>query len=204
MGSKLELAVDERAVSASEVRRLRREGIVPANMYGHNQSSVPLQVDGKVLERLLERGGSKGILLLKIGDQPAVQALIKKVDYNPISSKPTHVEFYRVSATQMLKTRVRLHFVNEAAGSLRGMVVQRSLNEVMVESAPADLPNAIEVDLSGLRELGDMIRVRDLVVSPAVMIVTDPNDMVAGIQQTGAAEKTETAEKKLAVAASTP
>jgi len=66
MGSKLELAVDERAVSASEVRRLRREGIVPANMYGHNQSSVPLQVDGKVLEQALGDAGKLDITVIGI------------------------------------------------------------------------------------------------------------------------------------------
>ncbi len=205
MSNQLELAVEERVVSGKHVKRLRQQGIVPANMYGHNQSSVPLQVNSKELQGVLARGGNNVILALKVENKPTVQALIKQIQRNAISREPTHVDFYRVAATETLKTHVHLHFVNEeAATSISGATLLRSLNEVMVECLPGDLPAAIEVDLSALKEVGSVIRVGDLKVGPGVNILTDHNDMVAGIQRQAAAEKEEAVEAKPEAAPPTP
>ena len=68
-----QLVVEERVVSGKQVKRLRHQGIVPANMYGHNLSSVSLQVTGKALHGALDHGGNDVILSLKVGNQPAVQ-----------------------------------------------------------------------------------------------------------------------------------
>lgn len=204
MSNQLELAVEERAVSEKNLKRLRRQGIVPANMYGHNLRSVSLQVNSTVLQKLLARGGKNVILSLKVGDKPAVQALIKQVQRNPVSGETVHVDFYQVAATETLKTHVRLHFVNEAAANLDGGNLLRSLSEVMVECLPGDLPSSIQVDLSDLREAGDVIRVGNLTVDPAVTILTDHNDMVAGVQQQARTGKTEEAEAKAEPVAATP
>ena len=197
MSDQLELVVEERVVSGKQVKRLRHQGIVPANMYGHNLSSVSLQVTGKALHGALDHGGNDVILSLKVGNQPAVQALIKKVQRNPISGEAIHVDFYRVAAAETLKARVRLHFTNEdAATSLGGVSARRSLNEVTVECLPGDLPAAIDVDLSPLKEAGAMIRVGDLTVGPGVTILADPNDMVAGMHRQAVADNEETVEEK--------
>lgn len=195
MSSQLELAVEERTVSGKQVKRLRQQGIVPANMYGRDQPSVPLQVNSVTLQRLFGQGGHNVILLLKVGNQPAVQALIKQVHHNPRGGEIAHVDFYRVAATEKLKTHVQLHFVNEVRSpSLGDVTVLRALNEVMVECLPGDLPAAIQVDLSQLREVGAVIRVVDLTVAPGVTILTDHNETVAGVHQRAAAmEKAEAA-----------
>lgn len=204
MSKQLELAVEERAVSAKQVRRLRQQGIVPANMYGHNQPSVALQVNGIALQRLLARGGNN-VILLKVGNQPAVQALIKQVQRNPITDKTLHVEFHRVAVSEKLKTHVQLHFVNEpGAASLANGTVLRSLNEVMVECLPADLPDNIEVDLSSLNEVGAVIRVGNLTVGPGVAILTDHNDMVAGVREQAHIAKAEGLEGKAETVGATP
>lgn len=105
------------------------------------------------------------------------------------------MEFHRVAIQEKLGTHVRLHFVNEAGvATLSNVSVLRSLSEVMVECLPADLPNNIEVDLSQLTELGAMIRVGNLTVGPGVTILTDHNDMVAGVHQQAHMEKVEGAE----------
>ncbi|MBI2862977.1 MAG: hypothetical protein HYX94_00240 [Chloroflexi bacterium] len=78
------------AVSGKNVKRLRRQGIVPANIYGRNQSSMSLQLNSLVLQKLLARGGKDAILALKVGDKPVVQALIKQVQrslFDPASAR---------------------------------------------------------------------------------------------------------------------
>ena len=182
MNRQLELAAEERAVLGKHVRLLRRQGIVPANLDGRNQPSLALQVNEKDLQRLLARGGSK-VIQLKVGDRPAIPALIKRVQLNPVTGKASHLELHRVASQEKLRTNVRLRFVNEPAMLLDNASVSRSLSEVMVECLPADLPNAIEVDLSQLTETDSLIRVGNLTVGPGVTILTDQNDVVAGVHK---------------------
>ncbi len=204
MSNLFELVAEERAVSGKQVKRLRQQGIVPANMYGPGQPSVALQVNGVALQKLL-RSGSNSVFLLKVANKPAVQALIKKVQHGVVGDETIHVDFYQVTATEKLKTLVPLHFVNEAApGSLGDMIVTRSLREVMVECLPGDLPANIQVDLSGLTEAEAIIRVGNLHVSPAITILTDPNDMVAGMHQQARPEKTEEVDGNAPAAAAIP
>ncbi|MBI3978524.1 MAG: 50S ribosomal protein L25 [Chloroflexi bacterium] len=204
MSKQLELVAEERVVLGKQVGRLRRQGIVPANMYGHDLPSVALQVNALSLRKLLARGGNN-VISLKVGSEPAVQALIKQVQRNAMTDETTHVDFYRVAATVKLKTYVQLHFVNEArTASLSNVTVLRSLSEVMVECLPADLPDHIEVDLSLLTEVGAVIRAGDLAVSPAVTIVTDHHDLVARLHQQTRPEKAEGAEGKVESAMTTP
>ncbi|MCL4465300.1 MAG: 50S ribosomal protein L25 [Chloroflexi bacterium] len=204
MREQRELTVEERIVSAPQMRRLRHEGIVPANIYGQSQPSLALQVDGIVLQRLLARGGSN-VIQLKVGDKPAVQALIKKVQRDPVSGKTIHVDFLRVAASEKMKARVQLHFFNEARTGGGGQgIVSRPLNEVMVECLPAALPANIQVDLSTLREIGSAIRVGDLVVGPGVTVTTDHNELVAALHQQVRGEKAEGVEGKVEAVAAAP
>ncbi len=195
MSKQLELVAEERVVLGKEVARLRRQGIVPANMFGHDVPSVALQVNAVSLKKLLARGGNN-VISLKVGSKPAVQALIKHVQRNAITDETTHVDFHMVATTDKLKTHVPLHFIREPrAAGLANMTVLRSLSEVMVECLPADLPDNIEVDLSRLSEVGDAIRVGDLAAGQDVTIVTDHNEMVAGLQQ-ARVDKADVAEGK--------
>lgn len=204
MAEQRELMVEERVVSAQQVRRLRHAGIIPANMYGQNQPSLALQVDGVVLQKMLGRGGSN-VILLKVGDTTAVQALIKKVQRDPVSGKVIHVDFLRVAATEKMKARVQLHFFNEAGAGGQGLtMVSRPLNEVMVECLPADLPASIQVDLSAMQEIGSVIRVGDLAVGSGVTITTDHNELVAALHQQVGVEKDEGADEKVDSSAPAP
>ncbi len=201
----MELAVDERTVSGKRARRLRQQGIIPANVYGQNLPSLPLQVNGLALEKLLGHGGAKVILSLKVGNEAPIQAMIKEVHHDPRGGAITHVDFYRVAATEKLKSHIQLHFVNEVrAADLDDVVVFRPLNEVVVECVPGDLPATIQVDLSRLRQVGDVIRVGDLAVGPGVTILTDHNELVAGVHPRPTKEKAEVVEGKAEVPVAGP
>ncbi|MHB0871782.1 MAG: 50S ribosomal protein L25 [Chloroflexota bacterium] len=205
MSNQMELAVEERTASGKQVRQLRKRGIVPANLFGRHLPSMSLQVNGLTLQKLLAHGGKDVILLLKVGDRPAVPALIKKVEHATVSGTIEHVDFYLVNAAEKLRTQIRLQFVNEAGAASQGdVLVQRPLNEVTVECLPADLPAAIQVDLSMLSELDATIRVRDLAVGPGVTILTDQNETVAAVHLQAHLEKTEDTDGKAEAGAATP
>ena len=205
MSNQMELAVEERTVSGKQVKQLRKKGIVPANMFGHAQPSVSLQVDKLVLQRVLAHGGKNVILLLKVADRPGVPVLIKNVQRDVVSGAIDHVDFYMVNATEKLRTQIHLHFINEATVASRAdVLVQRPLNEVTVECLPADLPSAIQVDLSKLDEVDVVIRVGDLAVGPGVTILTDHNEIVAAVHLQAHLETPEEATAESAAAATTP
>lgn len=185
MSNQIELVAEERLVRGKQVKRLRKDGIVPANLYGHREPSLPLQVPGGTLSRLLSHEGASTIFRLKIGAKPPVQALVKEFQRDPKTGEVTHVDFFRVAATEKLKTHVPLHFVNEAEAMKMGDVtVQRALADVLVECLPADLPAVIQVDLGKLTEVGAVIRVSDLEVPSDVSVLLDPGEVVAGVHRT--------------------
>ncbi len=185
MSNGIELAAEERSVYGKKVKRLRKVGIVPANLYGHQGPSKPIQLSGAEVSGVLRRGGTATIVRLKIGSQSPVQALVKDVQYDPKTGDVMHVDFYRVAATEKVKTRVPLHFVNEAeAMKIGDVAVQRALTDILVESLPASLPASIQVDLGKLSEVGAMIRVGDLQVPSGVTVLLDPNEVVAGVHRT--------------------
>ncbi len=203
MTTQLELAVQERAVSGKQVKQLRKKGIVPANMFGHDQPSVSLQVNKLVLQKVLAHGGKAAILLLKVDDRAGIPVLIKNVQHHVVSGEIDHVDFYRVKASEKLKTAIRLHFVNESGAASQGdVLVQRPLNEVMVECFPADLPASIQVDLSRLADIGSVIRVGDLAAGTGVTILTDHNELVAAVHLQARLEKADATDEKAETSAS--
>ncbi|HEX2986603.1 MAG TPA: 50S ribosomal protein L25 [Chloroflexota bacterium] len=184
MSNQFELVVEERSVLGKQVKRLRRDGIVPANLYGHREPSLPLQVPSAVLSRLFSQGGATTLVQLKIGAKPPVQALVKEVQHDPTTGSVKHVDFFRVAATEKFRTHVPLHFINEAeAMKLGDVAVQRSLADVLVECLPADLPAAITVDLAKLGEIGAVIRVGELDVPEGVSVLLDHEEVVAGVHR---------------------
>jgi len=185
LNQKLELIAKERRITGKQVHRLRREGLVPAVLYGNGAPSLPLQIEREALQQLLHREGRSTLLQLKLDGRRATTALVKQVQYHPTSGELLHVDFQRVGAREKLKARVPLHFVGEApAVGLGNVVIVRSLDEMQVECYPADLPAALEVDLSQLHEPGSAIRVKDLHPGSKVTILDQPDQVVASAAAT--------------------
>ncbi len=189
----IELKTQKRKVLGKKVKSLRREGLVPAVLYGHETDSVPLQVEERELNRILAQAGGHRLISLKIGRSRKRQmALARDVQWDVISGKPLHVDFYAVVMTEKITTAVPLTFVGEApAADQVGAIVLQGLDEVEIECLPGDLIEAIEVDVSELEEIDQAIYVKDLRVPPAVDILTDPEEIVARVAWAAAEEVVE-------------
>jgi large subunit ribosomal protein L25 len=179
----IELKTQKRDVLGKKVKRLRREGIVPAVLYGRETESIPLQVEERELNRVLAQAGEHRLIALQIDRSPTPQmVLTRDVQWDVISGRPIHVDFYAVVMTEKITTEVPLVFVGEApAASLAGAILFQGLDEVEIECLPGDLIEAIEVDLSGLKEIDQAIYVKDLRVPPTIKILTDPEEVVAKV-----------------------
>lgn len=179
----IELKAQKRNILGKKVKRLRREGIVPAVLYGREIESVPLQIEERELGRVLAQAGEHRLIALQIDRSPTPQmVLTRDVQWDAITGRPIHVDFYAVVMTEKITTEVPLVFVGEApAASLAGAILFEGLDEVEIECLPSDLIEAIEVDLSELKEIDQAIYVRDLRVPPAIKILTDPEEVVAKV-----------------------
>ncbi len=169
--------------TTSQADKLRKQGLIPAVLYGHNIKNLLLTLNLGEFEKTYKKAGESTIVNLEATDGKKHSVLIQDVQFHHLTSKPTHVDFYEVSMTEKLKAKVALEFIGEAkAVKQLGGVLVKTLNEIEVQCLPADLPHNIEVDISKLETFQDSIHVKDLSVSSKVEILTKPEEMIAKIQ----------------------
>ena len=181
MPTQLELQAEPRSVLGKHVRRLRREGIVPANIYGHGESRA-IQAPLRALEHVMAHGGRTGIIAIAV-DGKSETALMKEVQRDPRSGKILHIEFRAVSMEEEVTSLVPLRFVGEstAVTKLDG-VLTHPRSEVHITARAGDLPDVIEVDISDLDELNAAIHVSDLPPSTRYKIIDAPEEVLAMVQ----------------------
>lgn len=181
---KIQLKSSKReAGTSSMLKKTRKAGQLPAVLYGHNRPTVSLSVDAAEFDKTLKKAGESTIVELVTDDGKAHPVLIHEVQHHHLSSRPIHVDFYEVSMTEKLQTAVVLEFIGEskAVKELGGVLV-KVLNEVEVECLPADLPHAINVDISKLTNFSQTIAVKNLEVPDKVRILTHADEVIAKVQ----------------------
>jgi large subunit ribosomal protein L25 len=179
MAEKIVLEATKRAVTGKKVRHLRREGLIPGILYGPGFESIPVQVDWLALRPALLQAGGTQIIQLKV-DGNEYNALVRNVQRSPLRRDVLHVDFYRVRMDVAIRTEVPIVFV----GSVKdletiGGTVNQETNAVQVECLPGDLPSEIQVDISGLKQIGDMILASDLPQLPGVAYHVEPSVVIA-------------------------
>lgn len=179
----IELRAQKREVMGKQVRQLRRQGVVPAILYGHRTEPLPLQTEERSLRRVLERVGSHHLITLRVGDDEEPRmTLAREVQLDPITNALLHVDFYEVVMTEKITTEVPLVFIGQSpVVERREGVLVRGLDSVEVECLPSNLIESIEVNLEDLAEIDQAMLVGDLTVDADVEILTDKEEVVAQI-----------------------
>lgn len=173
------LQATTREIVGKQVRALRREGKLPAVIYGHHLGALPISLDFHDANRALAGVAGSQLITVVIDGTNKQITLIREKQRDPITGRLLHVDFLAVSMTEKLRAMVRINLVGEAPAVKNfDAIMVTGQEEVEVESLPGDLPESIEVDLAVLKEIGDGIHVRDLPVLSGVEILTDPNEMI--------------------------
>lgn len=181
MPTQLELGAEVRDVFGKHVRRLRRQGIIPANIYGHGPSRA-IQAPARTLERLLAMGGRTSVVAIAF-DGRTETALLKTLQRDPRSGHILHIDFQAVSMEEEVTSVVPLHFVGESEAVTRlDGIMTHPRTEVHVTARAGDLPDAIEVDLSPITELHGAIHIGDLPESSTYRIIDGPEEVLAIVQ----------------------
>lgn len=152
--------------------KVRREGRVPAVMYGPKVGNRSLHVPANVIEKLLASGGGGQLIDVAIGAEKHT-VLIKDVQRDPARGDLLHIDFHKVDLDTEIQTTVPLVIIGEDARTNDGGFATQSLRELQISCLPTNIPEQIEVDVSGL-EIGDTITVGDLVLPEGVQSTEDP------------------------------
>jgi len=179
----LEIQANARAAgSKNQARRLRRSGKIPAILYGPKTQAVALELDKKDFSTRVALLQGSHLVRLK-SSEPALAekvALVKEMQFHPISGDVTHADLYEVDLAAKIQVQVPLRFVGKAAGVTRGGILQPIVREVEVECLPMDIPGFFNVDVSTL-DIGDSIHVEEIQMPADVTLVFESNFAVVTV-----------------------
>jgi len=179
------LRVQQREVLGKKVKRLRWQGIVPANIYGHGAPSTAIQVQAADLAGLVRTAGRNEIVYLTLDGQAERPTLLRHIQREVLGNGIVHVDFQEISLTETVRLDVPIHLVGvaPAVDAYQGALLH-SLQSVSIEGLATDVPSHFEVDVSGLEEIGASLHVRDIAIPPNLTLHTDQDLVIASIAST--------------------
>lgn len=201
---KVVLKAEKRNVVGKQVKALRREGKLPAVIYGRHTEPINVLLDMHSASLALGKITSSSLVTLDV-EGKQYPALVREKQRDFIKNRLVHVDFLAVSADEKLRATVSVHFTGvSVAVKDYGAVLVHNLEQLHVECLPADLPERIEVDISVLGKIGDGIRVKDIQVSDKVRLLDDAETMIVVATMPKVEEEAAVAGAEGAVAAVTP
>jgi large subunit ribosomal protein L25 len=175
---KVVLKATPRTATGRQVRALRRSGLLPAVIYGHNVEPVSISLEGRDAGRVLGRLSSSSLITIDL-EGKEYPTLVREKQQNHIKRTLIHVDFMVVSLTEKIRANVGIILTGNspAVKDFNAMLIN-GLSELEVEAFPQDLPESIVVDISTLIKIGDGIHVRDIVLSDKVQVLDTPDEMI--------------------------
>ncbi|HVT01555.1 MAG TPA: 50S ribosomal protein L25 [Patescibacteria group bacterium] len=202
MAQRESLKVTKRTVLGKKIKKLRKEGILPANVYGKDMKSEAVQVPLKDFLDVYHVAHETGLVDLGL-DSQTIPVLIHSVQIDPKSQTPLHADFFKVNLREKITTKVPVVAVGEpkAVADKVGLLEQ-PISEIEVEALPTDLPEKIEVNVENLAAVDEQILVSDLKVDAGVTVLSEESQVVFKIgelvtkemEEQAAADAAETAE----------
>jgi len=207
----MNLEVQIRNEKGRRVKDLRRQGLIPAELYGKGIENMHLAVKSKDFKNVFKEAGESSIINIVVFDKnkkEEIPVLIHDIQKDYLTDDIIHIDFYRVRMDEKIKTHIPLEFIGESPAIKNyGGILNKSMLEIEIEALPKDLPHNISVDISQIKELDQSIYVKDLSIPKNVKILVDPETVIATVSLPKeevpsepidvSAVKVETEEKKL-------
>ena len=186
MSKHIILEAQKRTTSGTAAaRRSRREGAIPAVVYGAAQDEYPVQVDAKKFGDILRNSESENILVdlqIEGAKEASKLALIQDVQHHPLNGQVLHIDFNAVSEDTEIHANVPLHLAGDAPGVKAGGVLEQQHHELEVHCLPRDLPTSLSADIGNL-EMGDSLHVSDVDFPEGVSATLDGDVIVVLISE---------------------
>jgi large subunit ribosomal protein L25 len=194
-----ELKAELRTVLGKKVAQLRREGRIPGVVYGPVvEGTVPVTVDTREFQKFYQAAGHSTLFLLRWEDgQQSV--FIREVQHDPVRRNPLHIDFFAPNLRRPVRAMVPVVLHNPA--TLSEAVLSEERTEIEVEALPATIPHQIDIDVSGLVQPGDALRIGDITFPPGVTPVLDVDELIVHVASTYRAPEPEEVAEEAAAAA---
>ncbi|OGO56882.1 MAG: hypothetical protein A2V85_13920 [Chloroflexi bacterium RBG_16_72_14] len=168
-------------MTGKAVAHLRREGQLPAVVYGHGTASEPVSLDAHEFDLLRRRTGASTLIDLAVDGGKTRPVLVHGVQFHPVNRRPLHVDLFAVRMTEELTVEVSLVGTGVAPAAETGGTLVHPVSSIKVRALPGNLPEVIHYDLSSLDSYDATITVADLVAPRDVTIQADPADVIARV-----------------------
>ncbi|WP_227939129.1 50S ribosomal protein L25/general stress protein Ctc [Alkalihalobacillus deserti] len=165
----------------SATRKIRKQGLVPAILYGNKIDSQPVSVEGVEFLKTVRSVGKNGLFSLDVAGKKNHQVMIHDMQIDPLKNEYTHVDFFEVDMTSEIDASVPVRLEGEVPGEKEGGMVSHLMYEVTVRCLPSDIPEEITVDVSNLN-IGDSIQVADIRSSVSVPITSADDETIVTVQ----------------------
>ena len=187
----IRLKADDRVQGGKNVaRRLRKDGVIPAILYGKDVEPLPLGISAKEWKTVQSHVKSNTIIKMELKrDNKAEErpVMLKDLRRAILTDAVLHIDFLQVSMERAVQVEVPIHLVGEPVGVAKGGVIEQHLRAIMVESLPGQIPEKIDVDISAL-DIGDSVHVNEISL-PGIKLLAPPDVAVVGVTPPQAEEK---------------
>ena len=187
----ISLDVSSRDVLRKKVKALRRTGKVPLHLYGKGMPSQSLQADSSTVTKIVNQVGHNIPLYLKLENTEEQDLVfVREVQHHPITNRILHVDFFRVDVLQRVKGEVPITLLGEApAVRIHHGILMQTLHTLSVECLPMEMPERIEIDISGLEDIDQGIRVSDYTSGFDITILSDSEELIVRVGAPRVAEE---------------
>jgi large subunit ribosomal protein L25 len=182
MSDTITLTAKKRDILGKKLHQLRAAGEAPAVVHDHGKESVHVSVGQADIKKVFSQAGKHHPVVLKV-DGKNYTTLIKEIVYKPATQIITHTVFQSVNANETVSAEIPVQLVGEIPAERAGLLVLHGIDRVEVEALPKNLVDVIEIDASVLAEVGDRLHVSDLKIPSGMTIKTDPDQVVASVEQ---------------------
>jgi len=178
---KITLKAEPRNLLGKKVKKLRKTGSVPANIFGKNFSSKAITVNLKEFTKVYKKVKETGLLYLEV-DKETLPVLVHQIQKHPVQNLILHVDFKKVDLTEKTQTEVPIEIVGQSpAVAEKAGVLLTLTDRLLIETLPQDIPQSIKVDISNLKDIGQEIKVADLPTSTTYQIKTEKEKVIVSV-----------------------
>jgi len=181
--SRPQLAAEERQLHGKAVARLRREGVLPAVIYGHGHDSQAIQVQARAFDTLRRQAGRNAIVDLKVGGTRATPVIVHGVQEHPVNRNALHVDFFVIKMTEELTVDVAVVTTGTSdAVEKQGGTLMLMHDTLRVRALPDAIPQSLELDISSLDSFDAVLHNSDIVLPEGATLVAEPEEAIARVQ----------------------
>jgi large subunit ribosomal protein L25 len=187
MGDKVVLTVEDREILGKKVKQLRKQGYVPAVMYGSDMESKPVMAQAQEAAKAWHKAGKHQPVELNLGKTKKL-AMIKSADLDPVKRHLRHLSLHVVKQNEKVETEVAVRITGEGETEAEkaGLVILQTTEMVPIAAFPKDLPDFLEVSGAKLVAAGDHVTVADITSAEGVEILTEPTQLIATVYEPAA------------------